>query len=319
MLALVISQMSSPFLIGVLLLGLAFGIDAHRLSFRHKHADFHSNVTIYQLPPTHNGSANHGAAVANTYSQFQIEAVRQGKRFESGKRYWAFSGGDAIVVENKQDAAWFHLDRGQLMTQSHYVHLEVSNGYAVLELDDVPAIDGISFTRDRKVGLQVSGPGFSLGKGQGLYCVSNDGIIFAVASKMPPFPCERISLRPKGEKASPAFHQLALLTSCQQYRYHHFRRLHRSSQQGRTASQPPKQRPARIIPRQKLHRHIFHHTTLPLNRCETETYLKDHRKLQQLLQKSSTRKNNKSRLQHPRWRFIVELVNDLITKVSPWS
>lgn len=206
MLALCVSQMSYHFLLGVLLLALAFGVDAHRLSFRHKHADFHSNVTIYQLP-TVNGSTNHGAAIAGTYSQFQIEAIRTGKRFESGKRYWAFSGGDAVVVENKQDAAWFHLDRGQLVTQNQYVHLEVSNGYAVLELDDVPALDGISFSKDRTTGLQVSGPGFSLGKGQGLYCVSNDGIIFAVASKMPPFACERISLRPKGNKLLPRFHQ----------------------------------------------------------------------------------------------------------------
>lgn len=133
------------------------------------------------------------------YSLFQIQAVRFDNRFQSSKNYVTFSGDNAVVVNDKDEAAWFHLDKGQLLSHNQYVRLDMSNGYSLLELDHTAESDGVAFSQDRTNGLQVSGPGFSLGKGQALYCVSEDAVIFAVATRMPPFKCDRILLRPQGK------------------------------------------------------------------------------------------------------------------------
>ncbi|ETN45743.1 uncharacterized protein HMPREF1541_09576 [Cyphellophora europaea CBS 101466] len=131
-------------------------------------------------------------------NQFRIQVSRSGRRYQTGKRYWAFSGDDAIVTDNINDAAWFSIKNGHLKSNNKFVNLDGGSGYSVLELSEKPANDGCTFSRSNKGDIDITRRDFSVGKGHGIFCASDDGNIFVVGSKKPPFRCYGLGLRSKG-------------------------------------------------------------------------------------------------------------------------
>jgi hypothetical protein len=130
-----------------------------------------------------------------TPSYFHIQAVRSGRKYHTGNRYFALSGGDVVVVHTKEEAAYFYIQNGQLICEQYYVTLDFSNGYAVLKLGNKPTKGGVYFSTDGNGNVQIYGSRFTIGQGQGIFCVSQDGNVFVEASKSTPFECRGLNLR----------------------------------------------------------------------------------------------------------------------------
>jgi hypothetical protein len=128
---------------------------------------------------------------------FHIQAIRTGRRYQSGSRYWAFSGSDATIVESIEAAAYFYIEHAQLRFENYYVGFDWSSGYGIIKLESAPVKGGISFGLDKAGTIQVFGKPFILGHGNGLFCISNDGNVFVAGSQQPPFTCTAIGLIPK--------------------------------------------------------------------------------------------------------------------------
>lgn len=132
---------------------------------------------------------------------FHIQVYRTGRRYHSSKGSWiAFRAGDGHVVDDVNEAAKFYIFAGQLITSSgRYVHLEFSNGYAVFKWETRKQDHGIYY-RHKRDWLQIFGPDFSYGKGEGVCCVGNDGALFVERNRGTPFQCHPLDMRPNPGK-----------------------------------------------------------------------------------------------------------------------
>lgn len=129
---------------------------------------------------------------------FHIQMYRSHRRYHSKQPTWvAFHGGDGFVVTKAEEATWFYIINGQLITiDGHYVLLEFSNGYAVFKWSVTPQAHGIYYQHNGDY-LEIHGPHFSSGgKGEGRCCVSDDGNLFVEGWGRAPFQCQPLDLRP---------------------------------------------------------------------------------------------------------------------------
>jgi hypothetical protein len=155
----------------------------------------HSTITAIHTVATPTISTR----VFTDTTRFKIQLVRTGWRYQAGKRYWAWEGTDAVIVNNTQDAAWFYLKDGQLRSDHKYANLDRTNGYAIVELSRKPTRRGTLFGRDKWGNIDLTGNEFTYGQGHARFCVSPDGNIFAIASKHPQFRCDGVGLKPRGK------------------------------------------------------------------------------------------------------------------------
>ncbi|EXJ82386.1 hypothetical protein A1O3_06199 [Capronia epimyces CBS 606.96] len=138
---------------------------------------------------------------------FHAQVYRSGGRYHPRKASWiAFhpSIGDAYIVEEVEEAAEFYIKEGQLITSTgYYVHLDFSNGYAVFQRSTEKQDQGIYYEHTGDY-LLIRGPGFTYGKGEGVWCVGDDGSVFVESRGATPFQCRPIDLRPNpGTKPLP--------------------------------------------------------------------------------------------------------------------
>ncbi|KPI39002.1 uncharacterized protein AB675_4472 [Cyphellophora attinorum] len=143
----------------------------------------HSTTPTYVPLPHSRISVNRPATsptistkIFSDSTRFQIQLVRTTRRYQAGKRYWAWEGADAVVVNKTQDAAWFYLKDGQLRSDHKR---------------------GTLFGKDKWGNIDLTGNEFSFGQGHARFCVSGDGNIFAIASQHPQFRCDGVGLKPK--------------------------------------------------------------------------------------------------------------------------
>lgn len=166
----------------------------------------HNNETVTSstsLVPT--------ASPAPPIHQFHVGVTRAGRRYQTGRRYWAFSGDDAIVTDNINDAAWFHYQEGYLKSEDKYVNIDGGSGYSGLELSSDAPEDKYAISKDDDGNLELTGADYTVGKGHGIFCTSDDGNVFVIASKRPPFRCHSVNLRSRGmfsaSKITPLLYQ----------------------------------------------------------------------------------------------------------------
>lgn len=161
------------------------------------------NGTAYNATADHGPNSNitthlPGSQEKPHWDEFHIRIARYGRRYQTSKRYWAFSANDAVVTDSFDDAAKFHFDFGYLKCDESYVSLDSASGYSVLGLSkDAPNHD-YKFWKGDNGALGVSGDSFTVGKGRGIFCASDDGNVFVIGSKKPSFRCQGLDLRSNG-------------------------------------------------------------------------------------------------------------------------
>ncbi|KAH0842388.1 hypothetical protein FOPE_07550 [Fonsecaea pedrosoi] len=139
----------------------------------------------------------------NTWYHLQSFGVNQ-KYHKSTPSFVSFTGNDGYLTESKSDAARFWIWGGQLGVDDKFVHLDFSNGYAVVKLDERPSEEDYGFFHGEDGWLHVQGGGISYGEGsQAVFCQSDDGSIFLQGHGKPPFACQDIGLAPR-QRAGPA-------------------------------------------------------------------------------------------------------------------
>jgi hypothetical protein len=145
---------------------------------------------------TTNNDSNH-----ETPPKFRVRVTRSGRRYQIGKRYWGFSGDDAVVAEDIHDAAWFSFDpeSHHLKCNDKYVNLEKGPGYSLLGLSTKTPSESNAISMDDIGILGLTGDNFKVGKGYGVLCASGDGNIFVAESRRPPFRCDNIGLKSHGK------------------------------------------------------------------------------------------------------------------------
>jgi hypothetical protein len=142
-----------------------------------------------------------------TPPKFRVRVTRSGRRYQIGKRYWGFSGDDAVVAEDIDDAAWFSFDSESqhLKCNDKFVNLEKGPGYSLLGLSTKNPSEGSAISIDDIGVLSLTGDDFKVGKGHGIMCASGDGNIFVVESRRPPFRCDNIGLKSHGKSKTQPF------------------------------------------------------------------------------------------------------------------
>jgi hypothetical protein len=147
--------------------------------------------------PVKEGSALEPRGANGPWFNLQSFAVEQ--KYHKTKPYFvSFAGGDASISNSSADATKFWTWKGQLGVNNKFVHLDFTNGYAVVKLEKRPSNGAWKFSHGKDQWLHIQGPGFSYGENnQAIFCQSEDGLIFLQGQKKPPFPCRDVGFSPR--------------------------------------------------------------------------------------------------------------------------
>ncbi|OAP54915.1 hypothetical protein AYL99_10615 [Fonsecaea erecta] len=182
---------------------VCFGLDAGLMvTLLGVLSHFTVRASAAALPPDGNSALTAGDSNDTSY-YLQSFVVNQ-KYHKTKPSFVSFTGGDGYVTESMADAAKFWIWGGQLGVGNQFVHLDFSNGYAVVQLDDRPSSGDYTFLYGQDGWLHVQGEGISYGEGsQAVFCQSEDGSLFLQGNGKPPFACQDIGLSPR-EQTGPA-------------------------------------------------------------------------------------------------------------------
>ncbi|KIX97766.1 uncharacterized protein Z520_06544 [Fonsecaea multimorphosa CBS 102226] len=180
-----------------------FGLDTGLMATLLSVLSYFTMKTSAAALPTGGSSALEAGDSNNTWYHLQSFVVHE-KYHKTKPSFVYFTGGDAYLTKSKTDAAKFWIWGGQLGVGNEFVHLDFSNGYAVVKLDDRPSSGNYNFLQGQDGWLHVQGQGISYGEGgQAVFCQSEDGSLFLQGNGKPPFACQDIGLSLR-QRAGPA-------------------------------------------------------------------------------------------------------------------
>jgi hypothetical protein len=168
-------------------------------------------LLLLQLGDAKKPTWENGPRKDSNSDRFQISVSLTGHRYQTGKHFWAFAGDDAIVTNDSDEAAWFYFADKYLKSSDKYVTLDGGSGYSGIGLSKRAPADADRIGVGREGNLSLKGDKYTVGKGEGIFCTSEDWNVFVVSSKRPSFKCRPLDCRPNGKSSFSSVRNLVLI------------------------------------------------------------------------------------------------------------
>ena len=118
--------------------------------------------------------------------------------------YISFDNNDASLVSSRERASNFTASQdGFLMSNESYVGATAGSGFAVLERSVDEPLFPTFWNVDLDSEVVYKNDAFTYGKGQAVFCVAQDNVIFSLYTASPPFSCKELSLTAEYRKFQP--------------------------------------------------------------------------------------------------------------------